>query len=76
METHYHSFQDMRRYDKVKLADRRINAGKSRQFKCQGRQVKRRVQVYLERGVEGWSFITGALRCYMHADLHCKTGML
>jgi hypothetical protein len=61
MEALYSSFQDMRSYDKVKLAGSHM--GKSRQFKCQGRQVRKGVQVYLERGVEDLCFITGAL-CY------------
>jgi hypothetical protein len=63
----------MRRYDMVKLAG--SHTGKSRQFKCQGRQVRKRVQIYVERGVVGWCFITGVLCLHIHSDVHCKTGM-
>jgi hypothetical protein len=63
----------MRGYDMVKLAGSHIC--KSRQFKCQGRQVRKRVQVYVERGVKGWCFISGALWLHIHSDVHCKTGI-
>jgi len=63
----------MRRYDMGKLAGSHM--GISRQFKCQGRQVSKRVQVYVEREVESWCFITGALCLHIHSDVHCKTGM-
>lgn len=57
----------------VKLAGSHM--GKSRQFKCQGHQVRKRVQVCVERGVEDWRFTTGALCLHVHSDVHCKTGM-